>query len=69
MANSGFVVINTVHNNGHRESVLLVSSLSPFFWLWPPYLLRYTQKPQMAEGKLSFLAMLTGEYHIELVIY
>ena len=28
MANSGFVVINAVHNNDHGESVLLVSSLS-----------------------------------------
>ena len=28
MANSRFVVINAVHDNGHRESVLLVSSLS-----------------------------------------
>jgi len=28
MANSGFIVINAVHNNGHSESVRLVSSLS-----------------------------------------
>ena len=28
MANSGFIVINSVHNNDHGESVLLVSSLS-----------------------------------------
>ena len=28
MANSGFIVINAVHNNDHSESVLLVSSLS-----------------------------------------
>ena len=28
MANSGFVAINTAHNNGHGESVLLVSRLS-----------------------------------------
>ena len=28
MANSGFIVINAVHNNDHGESVLLVSSLS-----------------------------------------
>ena len=27
MANSRFVVINAGHNNGHSESVLLVSSL------------------------------------------
>ena len=27
MANSGFIVINSVHNNDHGESVLLVSSL------------------------------------------
>ena len=28
MANSGFIVINSVHNNDHGESVFLVSSLS-----------------------------------------
>ena len=28
MANSGFVVINAAHNNGHGESILLISSLS-----------------------------------------
>ena len=28
MENSRFVVINTVHNNGHGESVLFVSSFS-----------------------------------------
>ena len=28
MANSGFIVINAVHNNDHGESVFLVSSLS-----------------------------------------
>ena len=28
MANSSFVVINAVHNNGYGKSVLLVSSLS-----------------------------------------
>ena len=28
MANSRFVVINAAHDNGHGESVLLVSSLS-----------------------------------------
>ena len=28
MENSGFIVINSVHNNDHGESVLLVSSLS-----------------------------------------
>jgi len=28
MANSGLVVINAVHNNGHGESILLISSLS-----------------------------------------
>ena len=28
MANSDFVIINTVHNNGHGEFVLLVSRLS-----------------------------------------
>ena len=28
MTNSGFIVINSVHNNGHGESVFLVSSLS-----------------------------------------
>jgi len=30
MANSGFVVTNTAYNNGHGESVPLVSSLSLF---------------------------------------
>ena len=28
VANSGFVVINAAHNNGHGESILLISSLS-----------------------------------------
>ena len=28
MADSRFVIINAVHDNGHGESVLLVSSLS-----------------------------------------
>ena len=28
MANSGFIVINAVHNNDHGESVFSVSSLS-----------------------------------------
>ena len=28
MTNSGFIVINAVHNNDHGEPVLLVSSLS-----------------------------------------
>ena len=28
MANSRFIVVNAAHDDGHRESVLLVSSLS-----------------------------------------
>ena len=33
MANSGFVIINAAYNNGHSESVLLVSGLSVFIVL------------------------------------
>ena len=60
MANSRFVVINAAHDNGHSESVFLVSSLSVLIVLLP-CLLRYTR---MAKGKLSFSVMLTGEYRV-----
>ena len=52
MVNTGLAVIN----NGHGESVCLVSSLC---FNRSPHSLWYTR---MAKGELSFSVMLTGEY-------
>ena len=57
MANSRFVVINTVHNNGHGESVRLVSSFSVLIvlLLWQPYSLRYTRTPEVSHFQSCLL--------------
>ena len=57
-----------MHNIGHSELVLLVNSLTVLIVLvvlWQPYSLQYTW---MAEGRFSFLVMLTGEYLVESVV-
>ena len=67
MANSRFVVINTVHNNGHGESVCFVSSFSVLIVLLVVaaiFVVVHTD----ARSK-SFSVMLTGEYRVESVIY
>ena len=62
MANSGFIVINSVHNNDHGESVLLVSSLSVLIILLVVAAI-FVAVHTDGQSKLSFLVMLTGEYH------
>ena len=67
MVNSRFVVINTVHNNGHGESVRFVSSFSVLIVLLVVaaiFTVVHTDARSHFQSCFSH-----GEYHVESVIY